>query len=376
MHTNPSSWARSVLAIVLVATLSGCGLPRVGPSKAEISAGSVERRGNASFVAVDPRVTRATSAYPALGFSNEFVEAGVLGSDTIRPGDTLGLTIYENVDDGLLVPPGAPATDLEQVQVDGDGFIFVPYAGRIRAAGNSPEAVRRLITERLARQTPDPQVQVRRLQGDGATVSVSGGVGAQGIYPIERPTRTLSAMLARAGGIAVPDEVAQVTVIRGARSERVWYEDLYKHPRHDIALRDGDRILVEQDERSFTALGATGRQLRVPFEHQTLSAIEAIAQVGGLDPGLADPSGVFVFRDESEAIARQVLGRPDLQGPQRIVYLLDLTEPTGLFEARDFAIRDEDTIYVTEAPYVRWRKILSVLTGTAGTANNITRLGN
>ena len=50
-----------------------------------------------------------------------------------------------------------------------------------------PEAIRKIITDRLKDQTPDPQVQVRRLAGDGATVSLVGAVGGQGVYPIERP---------------------------------------------------------------------------------------------------------------------------------------------------------------------------------------------
>jgi hypothetical protein len=32
-----------------------------------------------------------------------------------------------------------------------------------------------------------------------------------------------------------------------------------------------------------------------------------------------------------------------------LIYVLDLTEPDGMFNARDFAIRDGDTVYVTEA---------------------------
>jgi len=85
-----------------------------------------------------------------------------------------------------------------------------------------------------------------------------GGVGGQGVYPIERPTRTLSAMLARAGGVQIPPEVAQITVIRGGKKGTIWFQDLFSHPEFDIALRGGDRILVQEDRRSFTALGATG----------------------------------------------------------------------------------------------------------------------
>ncbi len=129
--------------------------------------------------------------------------------------------------------------------------------------------------------------------------------------------------------------------------------------------------MVEKDTRAYTALGATGSQNRVVFETQTLSAIEAIAQVGGLSSTSADPTGVFVFRNEPEEIAKAVLGRDDIIGTQRMVYVLDLTEPTGMFEARDFLIRDGDTVYVTEAPFTQWSKTLAAITGTLATANTL-----
>lgn len=371
MKKSTSRILRGALVLGVAFGLASCGLPRSGPSKKEIFQGSVLREGDAFIVSVNPRVTQATAVTPALGFSDTFLNAGVVGSDVIRPGDTLGLTIWENVDDGLLSGSEGAATSLSEVQVDGDGFIFVPYAGRIKAAGNTPEAIRRIITNKLEEQTPDPQVEVRRQAGDGASVSVMGSVGSQGLQPIERPNRRLSSMLARAGGITIEPEIAQITVVRGGQQGQVWFQDIFDDQRLDIALRNGDTILVEQDTRTFTALGATGQQTRVPFESQTISAIEAIAQVGGLQTGSADPTGVFVFRNEPAEIANAVLGRGDLVGDQRMVYVLNLTEPTGMFEARDFAIRDQDTLYVTEAPFVRWNKTISALLGGLNSANSI-----
>lgn len=364
-------WARPIAMIAALAVMSSCGLPQVGPNKRQIYKGSVQKEGDAFIVSVNDRVTRATAVTKALGFSDAFKNAATLGSDTIRPGDVLGLTIWENVDDGLLSSEGASATLLEDVQVDGSGFIFVPYAGRIRASGNTPEAIRRIITTKLAEQTPDPQVQVRRIAGDGATVSLIGAIGGQGVFPIERPTRTLSTMLANAGGVTVSPEIAQVTVLRGKQRGKIWFQDLYDHPELDIALRAGDRILVEEDSRAFTALGATGAQSLVPFEAQTLSALEAIAQVGGLNAATADPKGVFVFRNEPAEIANVVMGRNDLQGAQRLVYVLDLTQPNGMFQARDFVIRDGDTLYVTEAPFTQWNKVIGALTGTASSVQGL-----
>jgi polysaccharide export outer membrane protein len=144
-----------------------------------------------------------------------------------------------------------------------------------------PNSCARSITRNLDEQTPDPQVIVRREAGDGATVTVSGAVASQGIYPIQRPTATLSGMLAAAGGVAVEPEIAQVTVLRGGHSGTIWYEDIFRAGHADIALRAGDRIFVEEDSRSFTALGATGQQSIVEFQSQSISALEAIASVGG-----------------------------------------------------------------------------------------------
>lgn len=367
-----SRGATALALVAVVGMVSACGLPRSGPNKREIFKGSVLKEGDAFIVTVNSRVTRATSVTPAFGFSSSFRNAGVVGSDVISPGDVLGITVFENVkDDPLLGNTGQRVSALTEIQVDGAGFIFVPYAGKVKAAGQSPDSLRQIITKKLDTQTPDPQVQIQRLAGDGSTVTVAGFAGAQGVFPIERPTRTLNSMLAKAGGVSIEPETAIIRVTRGGKTGQVWAQDLYSNPSLDIALRPGDIITVERDTRAFTALGATGSQSRVPFETENLSAIEAIAIVGGLNTSTADPTGVFVFRNEPAEIANAVLGRRDLQGDQRMVYVLDLTQPTGMFEARDFLVRDGDTVYVTEAPFVQWSKTLSAITGTTGAADTL-----
>lgn len=375
MKLKAARVARAATLFTLITTLAACGLPRSGPNKREIFESSVQNGGDAYIVNVNAAVTRATAIQPIYGFSSSFRNAGLVGADTIAAGDTLALTVYENVrDDPLLGNTGQRVSALTEVQVDGDGYIFVPYAGRIRASGQTPDALRQTVTRALDTQTPDPQVSVQRVAGDGSTVSVTGSAGVQGVYPIRQPTRTLTSMLAAAGGITLEPEVALVRVTRNNRTEQIWLQDLYDNPSQDIALRPGDQITVERDRRSFVALGATG-QSAVPFEKKELSVLEAIASVGGLATNLADPKGVFVFRDETESTARRVLGRADLVGEQRMAYVLDLTAPSGVFQARDFMIHDGDTIYVTEAPFTQWTKTIQAITGTASAANSLTNVG-
>lgn len=377
MTSRVPRFARIVALCTCVVSITACGLltrvlPSAGPTRSQIFAGSVQNDGDAFVVEVNQRVTAATSLVPTLGFPPALLNAGLSDTDLIRPGDTLTLTIFENVTDGLLAGEGANAAQLSTLQVDTSGFIFIPYAGRIRAAGNTPDQLREIITRNLDEQTPDPQVIVSRDAGDGATVVISGDVTGQGIYPIERPTRTLSGMLAAAGGTTIDAEITQVTLVRGGQTGTVWYQDIFRDPAVDIALRADDRILVEGDTRQFTALGATGAQTIVDFESQVISAIDAIASVGGLNPSLADPTGVFVLRNEPEELANLVLARNDLIGTQRMIYVLDLTAPTGMFEARDFVIRDGDTVYVTSAPITQFNTAISALTGTLTSVTGVT----
>ncbi len=59
-------------------------------------------------------------------------------------------------------------------------------------------------------------------------------------------------------------------------------------------------------------------------------------------------------------------GETGLVGPQRIAYVVDLTSPEGMFSAREFVVRNDDTIYVTEAPLAAWSRVI----GIAGSAVN------
>ena len=217
---------------------------------------------------------------------------------------------------------------------------------------------------------------MRRIAGDGSTVSVLGAVASAGVYPIEAPTRRLSSMLARAGGVGIEPDIAQIRVERNGRVGRVWLQDLYDTPAYDIALRGGDKIIVEQDRRAFTALGATEQQARVNFTKPNMSAIEAIAAAGGLDGDAADPTGIFVFRSERADVASRVLGGVAVSGPQRMAYVMNLTEPEGMFAAREFTIRDEDTVYITEAPFKAWRQIIGLTATTVALGGSVAAIAS
>ena len=253
MQNNISGAGARLILLFSMIVLSGCALPRPGPNAEEIVAASKRAGGNLNIVLVDQQIARRAYVSPNLGFSTEFLTLPGTRTDIINPGDTLSITVWENVNNGLLVGAGQKVAKLDQIQVDQRGRIFMPYAGRLDAAGMTPDELREVITDRLGSQTPDPQVEVRREAGDGATVNIIGGVAQQGVFPVEPSTDRLAAMLATAGGVTVDPEIAIVTVRRRGRSGSIFLQDLFDNPALDISLRAGDTVIVEIDRRAFTA---------------------------------------------------------------------------------------------------------------------------
>lgn len=348
----------AAVVALLLPVLAGCTLPRSGPYAEEITKPAPADYGFTA-IPVTAAVTRAARIDERAGFTVGFTGEGPERHDLISAGDDLAITIWENAEAGLVSPTGVGPTPLPNVRVDARGRVFVPYAGSVPAAGRTISQLRRSITARLAGKTVNPQVDVFPVRQQGRTVSVQGIVGTPGVYAIDGPTTRLLAMIARAGGVKDDAERVRIKLRRGAAQGEIWLTDLYDRPINDVHLRAGDSVILERDRRAFTALGAVGKSDTVPFPTRELSLVRALGIAGGLNEQTADPTGVFVFREETAGIARQ-LGRK-ARGPVRIAYILDLTRPEGMFLARDFAMRDGDTLYVTTAPYVRWMKILQAI---------------
>ena len=84
---SPGWLVRQIAGFICLSSVMACELPRVGPTRAEIIADLNTTEKNL-IVEVDAAVARRTASIPALGFSNKFKSAAMLGSDTIQPGDT------------------------------------------------------------------------------------------------------------------------------------------------------------------------------------------------------------------------------------------------------------------------------------------------
>lgn len=341
-------------AVIVCFALASCGLPRGAGFQSEVLAAS---NANTAAEGEEPvydfavyDVNRETlpvlQGWPVTGQKTLpwIVAQEQPASLMIAPGDTVQLTIWDAEENSVFGTAGV--TPLQPASVSSDGRIFVPYIGDLRVTGMSPTTARTRIEEELIRTVPSAQVQLTVEPGRSNTANLAAGVSAPGLYPLPDRNFKILDLFSQAGGPSPDLNSPQVRLVRGGKTYGIPFDRLLREPRFNIAMRGGDRIYVEDDDRKLITLGATGSQSIVDFPEIEFSALEALALIGGVNAGSANPEAILVMREyETEAVADGIAGPPK----ERVVFTIDLTSADGLFSAGNFMLEGDDLIYGTES---------------------------
>lgn len=288
---------------------------------------------------------------------------------TITPDDTLRITIWSTEDNGLLTSAGQRFVTLPDMRVSPNGTVFLPYVDTIRVQGMSPERAREIIEERYMNVTPSVQVQLELIEGRQRSVSLVGGVSSPGSYPLPDNDFTILELIADGGGMSASFDNPQVRLQRGSRTYGISSERLLSSASNDTTLQGGDKVFVEEDDRTFLSLGAAGTEAVHPFPTDRVSALEALSIIGGISDSRADARGILILR--RYPVAKVTADRSGPDHP-RTVFTLDLTSADGLFSADQFAIEPGDLVYATESPVTAAGSILGLLGATLGISNSLT----
>jgi polysaccharide export outer membrane protein len=283
----------------------------------------------------------------------------------IASGDMVKLVIWDSEENSLLTPAKDKATQIDNVLVSPQGTIFVPYLKEIKISGLSDENARRKIQTQLEEIIPSAQVQLTVTRGMKGSVSLVGGVGKPGSYPIVDPHYTVLNLISQGGGASPVLRNPHVRLIRAGRTYTSSLARIYKNPSLDIVIIGGDKVILVDDERYFRSLGAASKEQIVNFESDEISALDAMSLIGGISDFRANPKGILVLREYSKNAVRS-----DGSGPSntRSVFVIDLTSPDGLFSAGRFAINSDDTVLVTESPVTTVNTVLGIIGSVFGIA--------
>jgi polysaccharide export outer membrane protein len=369
--------SKANLLCVIGLCLAGCGLPRGGPVQQEVlrSAGSetagfgvvAVQRINLDKVAQWPHLSKNnTSGWPQGG------NGGNIG-EIIAAGDHINMTIWENDDSPLLTEVNKKSVTITDIAVTPKGTIFVPYVGEVEVAGQSPDHARATVQEKLTVALSSPQVQLGVMPGRQNTVDLVGGVNRAGSYPLPDRNFTVLSLLSQGGGVPAGLRNPQLRMLRGTKTYVISVQKLLAEPQLDAVLRGGDKVIVEEDRRYFLSLGAAALQNQIHFPQDDVTALDAVALIGGVASVRANPKAILIMRNYPASAVRSDGSGPD---QERMVFTLDLTSADGLFSAREFRIEPKDVVLVTESPINGLRTLLGLLGQSAVAVNQIQATAN
>ena len=375
---------RSLVLSLIPFMLSACAaLGANGPSTQAVRGAAKQAVGTGAIqvIRVDDAVARqvASASRPTL-FSEALGDVPPAGT-TIGRGDVIQVSIWEappallfgtTANFGATDTASALAspfvgvsqqTSIPDMMVDDAGNVAIPFAGSIPAAGLSPRQLEREIVRRLTGKAHDPQAIVQITRNANSDVTLVGEVATNSRVPLTPRGERLLDVLAAAGGVKTPFNKTTIQITRGDRVVTMPLEAVIKDPVQNIRMQSSDVVTAISQSLSYTALGETGTSSEVPFESTGITLAQALGRSGGLNPDRADVRGVFIFRLENPAAVSQSLARTarrTADGRIPVIYTVDLKDPSSLFAAQIFPIRDRDVLYVSRAPLSDLQRFVTI----------------
>lgn len=241
---------------------------------------------------------------PALppNVSNELPQSPRLaldGEERLQPGVVAAVQVTDE-----------PALSVARARVGRDGALFLPFLGRVEAAGLTPAELSNRVERALSERgyLRHAQVHVEVLEQSGRHAYVLGRVGHPGAYDLPfHQSLTLTQLIAMSGGLATSkndleaDPSAILLIRTGAdgvrKSYRINFLDVVAQDelRGDVTILDQDVVYVPP-KRELFIFGS----VRVPGGYQLadrsrLGIDEALALAGGFEES-ADLEGILLVR--------------------------------------------------------------------------------
>lgn len=387
------------MSISILLIVTGCtAIPTNGPGSLSISkkattssvSPSDEVIADYALVDLSGEVISVMPAHGPSRFNTSFgLGKGAPPVTKIVIGDTIVVTIFESAEGGLFLTPGQVGRTGNFVQipaqtVDSSGSIYVPFAGTVRVAGRTLSQVSQEIEKNLQGRAIEPKVVVSIQSREDNRVAVLGEVGTPSQVAININGDRVLDVIAKAGGIKHPGYESFVKLTRGDNSESVYFNAIVDSPDENIYVRPNDTLYVYKEPQSFVVFGAFDESSlvnskRIPFEAESVSLAEAIGKGGGLNDNRANPSQVFIYRaEERKTLERMGIDLSNFPASDEIIpviYRANFRDPSMMFAAQVFRMRDKDVIYAANAGTVELSKFLRVVSEVAVTASVVDGTG-
>ena len=364
-----------VAILITFLSLSACAgfLSSSGPNRSTVLLADGRSVPIIQVIQVNSELTQSIlNNEKSLLFSEVFKEKKTL-DQKIKPGDVLEVNIWE-ADPAILFSsgsqgqvgmslPGSNKTTLPEQIVNSDGFISIPFAGKILAKDKNITEVENSILASLKARANQPQVMVRMSKNLTSQITIVGEVNSSALLSLTPKGERILDAIAAVGGVKQAVNKITVQLTRENIVQSLSLDKIIQDSRQNIKLEPGDVLTIFFQPNSFTVLGATVKNDEVAFEGQGITLAQALGRVGGFNDNRADSKGLFIFRFEDPKSLSQKY-KPEVltsDGKAAIIYQVKMDDPATFFVAQNFPIKNKDVIYVANSPAAELQKFLNII---------------
>ena len=379
-----------VAILITFLSLSACAgfLSSSGPNRSTVLLADGRSVPIIQVIQVNSELTQSIlNNEKSLLFSEVFKEKKTL-DQKIKPGDVLEVNIWE-ADPAILFSsgsqgqvgmslPGSNKTTLPEQIVNSDGFISIPFAGKILAKDKNITEVENSILASLKARANQPQVMVRMSKNLTSQITIVGEVNSSALLSLTPKGERILDAIAAVGGVKQAVNKITVQLTRENIVQSLSLDKIIQDSRQNIKLEPGDVLTIFFQPNSFTVLGATVKNDEVAFEGQGITLAQALGRVGGFNDNRADSKGLFIFRFEDPKSLSQKY-KPEVltsDGKAAIIYQVKMDDPATFFVAQNFPIKNKDVIYVANSPAAELQKFLNIIVSVVYPLVSIDRLLN
>jgi polysaccharide export outer membrane protein len=340
-------------ALLFVIPLSGC-IWAPGQHLRTSDFGGVERTsedGQLQLVPITPKLIameQAAQTEPSLPRSLLDYQPPAY---RIGTGDTLYITVWDHPE--LTVPAGPQQqSTMAGRQIQADGSLFYPYIGKLQAAGKTPEELREIITQRLAKYVESPQVDISVLTYASQRVWVTGAAQKSTTVPLTVVPMTLDDALSQAGLDQIQADLSGIKLTRDGQTYTIDLERLAQQSGgKPIYLKNEDTVYVPYlDRKEVFVVGEVNLPGAYSFRTRDIPLSQALGRARGLAQPTANGNAVYVIR-----------GSHDLQQAPSTVYQLEARSPAAFAMASQFQVHPGDVVFVGAAGITRWNRFVTQL---------------
>jgi len=390
LSTSVARRFAAFLAIGGAVLTAGCGsllLPASGPNSVVIRSGAAWNGPPYGLVQLTPTVINILDEYGPKSLSAIFGDRRPPPEIHFGIGDVVSVTIFEAAAGGLFIPaeagvrPGNYVT-LPNQPIDTKGYISVPYAGLVPAAGKTPSQVDQEIVDRIKNRAIEPQAVVALVTQNTSLITVIGEVNntvtfPSGRIPAQPAGERLLDVITRSGGIKDQGQDMWLTLERHGHRATVPFGSIVYESGNNIWAWPGDTLYLYKEPQTYLAFGASGQQGQFQFSAGSQSSAwkmtlaEGVAAAGGLIDVQADPGSVFLYRREPRELAEKLgIDCSKMDGlTVPVVYSVSFADPAGYFLATRMQMHNKDVIFAANAQSVEITKFAQFADTLLTTAN-------